>query len=242
MKPVIIKQSRGLGDILFCQKIAHQFIQKGHPVIWPVFDPYYHIKEYLTGPLFVSEDVDFPFKQHYGACGYGQQMDTEECTVICLDGASSPGLGTMRSKYKLVDIDYRDWDDFLNIKRNKEREQQLIDRLNLPEKFILVNKYFGTPPMCLSVNERVAPVTDLPIVQLDLTLGRPFDWMGVFERAVEIHSVETAFCYIIQAMKRTEKVFIYPRWLNADDTRVDFDYCRDYFKREWTFYGEQIHL
>lgn len=36
MATILINQSHGLGDILFCQKIAHKLIEYGHVVYWPI--------------------------------------------------------------------------------------------------------------------------------------------------------------------------------------------------------------
>lgn len=239
MKTVLIKQRAGLGDILFTQKIAHKFIENKHRVIWPVYKLYDHIGEYVEGPNFVSEDNEFDFKEIYNRCGKGQIIENEDCIVIGLDGTPGDDIGVMKAKYRLVGIDYTDWGSFLNIKRNTERETQLINKLSLPKEYILVNKHFGTPPMSSAINERISPVSHLPQINLDISLGRPFDWIGVIESAKEIHTVETSLCYFIHAINRLDNVFVYPRWMSNDENWVNFKYCRDYFKKEWVFYGEK---
>ena len=36
MKPCIIKQPAGIGDVFYCQKIAHYMVHHGFDVIWPL--------------------------------------------------------------------------------------------------------------------------------------------------------------------------------------------------------------
>ena len=53
MKPCLIKQPAGIGDIFFCQKIARYMIHHGYDVIWPVLPSISWIKDYI-------KDIDFP--------------------------------------------------------------------------------------------------------------------------------------------------------------------------------------
>jgi len=36
MKPCLIKQPAGIGDIFFCQKIARYMAYHGYQIIWPI--------------------------------------------------------------------------------------------------------------------------------------------------------------------------------------------------------------
>ena len=38
MKPCLIKQPAGIGDVFFCQKIARIMMQHGYKIIWPLRD------------------------------------------------------------------------------------------------------------------------------------------------------------------------------------------------------------
>lgn len=236
MKPVIIKQTRGLGDILFCQKIAYHYIEQNRPVLWPVHQTYEYIAEYFTAPTFIYEGTDFPFKAHYLSCGYGQIFDIEECTIVCLDGASAPDAGVMRAKYKLVNLDYSDWVNYVQINRNFKREQELLERLGLTKnsEFVFVNRQYGSPPDCCSTNNYFKIESTLPTIELQYFEGvRAFDWMGVFELAKEIYTVDTSFSYILAAMK-LENVRLYPRW-NDNDRSTNLDYCSDFHNPRWKF-------
>ena len=69
MKTVLIKQPAGIGDILFCQKIA-KVIQENteyKSVVWPVAPVYSYLEEYMGDDdlHFPVNTDDFPFKEVY---------------------------------------------------------------------------------------------------------------------------------------------------------------------------------
>ena len=48
MKTCLIIQPAGLGDIFFCQKIATHYSKNlGFKVIWPVYEHFLYIKDYI---------------------------------------------------------------------------------------------------------------------------------------------------------------------------------------------------
>ena len=47
MKPCIIKQPAGVGDVFFLQKIASIYRGKGHEIIWPLRDDIFWISQYI---------------------------------------------------------------------------------------------------------------------------------------------------------------------------------------------------
>ena len=51
MKPCLIKQPAGIGDIFFCQKIARYMMHHGYDVIWPVLPSISWIKDYIKDRL-----------------------------------------------------------------------------------------------------------------------------------------------------------------------------------------------
>ena len=65
MKICLIRQPAGLGDILFCQKIAKRIIEKYNlDIIWPVIPQFEWISQYLSSDriTFVSTESDFTKK------------------------------------------------------------------------------------------------------------------------------------------------------------------------------------
>ena len=45
MKPCLIKQPAGIGDIFFCQKIARYMAYHGYQIIWPLSPDIIWIKD-----------------------------------------------------------------------------------------------------------------------------------------------------------------------------------------------------
>ena len=71
MKPCLIRQPAGLGDILFTQKIAKLLLSQGrcNSVVWPLVSQYDYIEPYIGTPgiKYVNENVDFEFKELYNS-------------------------------------------------------------------------------------------------------------------------------------------------------------------------------
>ena len=53
MRPCLIKQPAGIGDVFFCQKIARVMMEKGYDVIWPLRPDIHWIQRYI-------KDIWFP--------------------------------------------------------------------------------------------------------------------------------------------------------------------------------------
>jgi hypothetical protein len=244
-KPVLINQRAGFGDIIFCQKIARKLIEKGYDVIWPVVPLYAYLSEYIPDINFATYDANMQFKAEIDQCDNiiqnGKINEFEKCYVVDVAHSNTGiGWGGMTSKYTACNLDFKDWDQYVPIKRNREREQKLLDYLNIKpgDKFALVNRSFGTPGQSspVWVNQRVKPTTDIPIIEIkQLGFDRIFDWMGAFELATEIHTVETSFSYILH-LQKIDNVTLYPRWESEHDTINNLDYCREYYtNKTWKF-------
>lgn len=71
MKPCIIKQPAGIGDIFFCQKLAKIMMAHKYSVIWPVREDILWIGDYIKDITFVSENWNFldktVFQNAFGA-------------------------------------------------------------------------------------------------------------------------------------------------------------------------------
>ena len=84
MKTALIRQPAGMGDILFCQKIARLLLDKKRVdrVIWPVIKEYEYIKDYVQYPnlTFINETHDFDFKQYYQT-EYSHLYENDELMV-----------------------------------------------------------------------------------------------------------------------------------------------------------------
>lgn len=54
MKPALVNQRRGLGDVLFCVPLARHFLKKYGEVIWPVDTHYLWVSEYIPEIKYVD--------------------------------------------------------------------------------------------------------------------------------------------------------------------------------------------
>ena len=201
-----------MGDIFFTAKIACSFIKNGHKVFHPITKELAFFKDYMINDVnYCIPGDDFPYQKEYDKSPLGSVTEFSDCIVVATDGSDfeSDECGIMLSKYRLVDIDYRDWSDFFNFKRDEAKEQELLNVLgiNKPwseeyphrEEFILVNKNIGSKG-CESSWEFPVP-TDKKIIETGITEGfTPFDWCKVYELASEFHIMETSLCYILEKL------------------------------------------
>jgi hypothetical protein len=76
--------------------------------------------------------------------------------------------------------------------RDKEREERLLEKLNLPEKYILT---------CSNESNKLDIKTELPVVEFqNLKDDLIFDWIPVIQNATEIHSINTSFFHLVNGV------------------------------------------
>lgn len=220
MKDIIINQPAGLGDILFCQKIAHSLTNDGFRVIWPVCDEYLNIAEYVKSPaIFTSTHdalLDDPFM------GRVNLRDADQYFPGCM----------MDAKYKLVNIEWEDWADYLTIQYNHQKSWELFNLLGarLNEPYTVVNKSFGTPPHqqeCDHIPEisgRVITMRPVPGYSI-------FDWWVVLRNAKAIHTVDTSIMFMIEKMELPSTALACYSRFNPPDFRN----VTHLFKQHWVY-------
>lgn len=251
MKNCVIRQGSGLGDILFTYKIAKKIIEtkKADHVYWPVIKNYEYISEYLRSDKisFVEENKDFPGKHLYHCC-VRKIINTSKLLYIPLKCAhlmipyKSPGIQYVKYELanSLVEVDYSDWADHIDFKRNYEREKELEDYLQLPDNFTIFNKNLGSKPPYTTIDS--IPKLDNAIEFKSYQNSRIFDWLGILEKAKEIHTVETSLCFILAILKK-ENVFVYPRKPRSNQSKAkfelrcppDYSYIRDILPKTWKY-------
>ena len=234
MKGLII-QPCGLGDILFLIKIAVRLLEtkKVTEIIWPVSKHYSYIDQYIKidNITFVSEEKDFEYKQLYVKKSPGIYYENN-VLVINFQSAdevieSCNDNKPMYCKYELAGLkNYTNWDKYINLKRDYERESTLEHYFSNPLNFNLVNRVFATYPDIQVAN---IPSLDNEIEIKQLGFDRIFDWCGLIEKCNHLHTVETAFCYIAKLLGKKE-VTIYPR-----NTTTDFKYVNKLFPVDWKY-------
>ena len=212
-KTCLIRQPAGLGDIIFCQKIAKLLLSKGkcNKIIWPVIKPFNYIKEYLQDPRFdfVCEDEQFPFSELYYS-NIINLYQNDDVLYIPLQYADRtfPDVPVLDSKYQLVNLNHNDWLDYFNFTRNIEKENSLYYKiLNLKDddEYVLVNSLYGSPPHSVK-SDLVTFNTDKKVVEIEyISDYNLFDWCKVIENASEIYFVDTSFTYLFEKLELRAK-------------------------------------
>lgn len=242
-KTCLIKQPAGLGDIFFLQKIADYICKKDYHIIWPVLDHYTYISDYLvTSPNieFVSIESDFYAKELIDR-GEARVISSENFKYLPIQDADRlvESSGSMMfDKYNFFGIDWNDWVDYFVFKRNYEREKKLEEYLGINGKFNLINDSYGSLPN-ISKNPNIKINNDYPNIEIKyLGFDNVFDWCGVFEKAEEIHTVETSFCYILSKLG-LKNVSVYERqphvcsgYSGSNDEYIH----REIFSTNWSYY------
>jgi|10_taG_2_1085330.scaffolds.fasta_scaffold09193_4 hypothetical protein len=231
MKKCLIRQPVGIGDILFCQKIIKLLLKRGYEIWWPVNKEINWIKDYISNVNFCSLEDDFPLKKYYNLKN-NTYIKEDNNIFIPLQSADEyyKNVCMMDAKYKFVGLSYDNWSKYLNFKRNEKKEKQLFNLLNLPEDFILVNKFFASPPntqKCKHINlEDKNNVIELREIE-GFSL---FDWCLVFEKAAEIHTVDTSILYVLETLNITNKLYCYSRF-----DPPNFDNVSHLFNKPWHY-------
>ena len=219
MSTVLIKQPAGLGDIIFCLKIACHYIKQGHNVIWPVIKEYKNIKDYIRieGLTFYCEDDFFPYKYLY---------ESTPVEVSVIDGVTIVPLQSawnkykegriMDSKYRLVGIDWHDWINYFDFKRNHKKENELYNIFELQESepYIFWSRKFASPPDTQVKDLGIVYGGNKRIIELEYIEDYSlFDWSKIIENASEIYMVDSGLNYIIEKLElKTNKLHLHPRW------------------------------
>jgi len=198
----LIRQPAGLGDIISCQKIACKIIEKyNYPVIWPVIEQYKDIGNYInTGVWFPSVNDDFPGKHVYHARNV---IDNDEILYLPIQDADAILNDLiLKSKYKLVGLNYSDWYKYFKFNRNTSKENYLyynILQLTDDTKYTLVSRKYGSLPE--QKNWEIKFPTDLPVVEMNIINGfNLFDWCKVIENASKIYAIDSAINYFIEVL------------------------------------------
>lgn len=251
-KVCIIKQPAGIGDILFCQKIAKviQLETEYKKIIWPVSKIYSYLKDYIISEdiEFVDETSDFLYKEVYNLNEL-YMVQTDEYLFVPLQTSDriqkqckchDNPLAHGHMKYDFCNVDYSDWKKYFNFKRNEERENALIGRigLDITKPYNLINNNSGTYPNYGTRNDLIPNNDYLNIFMSFYDEVNLFDWIKIFECAQEIHTMECGVYYILDRMN-LDNVYIYSKYTNewADGKhRLDnFSYMKDHCNKNWRY-------
>ena len=237
-KVCVIRQPCGIGDIFFCQKIAKKVIEKYNlDVIWPVIPQFNWISHYLQHDRisYVPASSEFIGKSLYDSQKINI-IDRDDILYIpiCYADRHSLDESVMYSKYKFTSLSCDDWSEYFEFKRDQERENVLFyEKLKLTDdtSYIVVNKKYGSPPgtvECPYINIS----SDIKIVEVDYIEGVTIiDWCKVLERASQIHTVETAFNFIIEKLSKCAGLNMYSK-----HSPPSYSHVRHLFRPDWTYH------
>ena len=215
MKPCIIKQPAGVGDVFFLQKIAHVYRDYGCEIIWPLRDHIFWISDYIPNITWIKLTtwMEDSRSSIFNYAGFGDKEDFVyiDCSTADRTFNTDP-TRIMSSKYGLVGMDHKDWGDYFKFDRNKDKENELYyDVLGLKDdsEYSYVNDIVHTD--IRETGKLSNKEYDYPVVKNQIIDGFTlFDWTKVLENAKEIHTIPTAVCFIVDVIDTKAKVFYYP--------------------------------
>jgi hypothetical protein len=144
----------------------------------------------------------------------------------------------LQAKYKLTKVDFRDWAKFILIKRNFDKEIKLFDQMtvHLKEKnnYTIANKLYKTPPHSIETPFMSDVNTDIETkIMPEYTV---FDWMLLYEKSREIHTVSTSLFFMLEAHTGPLPcINIYNRSLPIDLNQLLF--LKSTLNKNWNFHG-----
>lgn len=214
-KIITILQPSGLGDILFCQKIAYKLIECGYSIYWPM-NRYGWIRDYIKkdGLIWGNSPVPSLVLDLQNSIESNHPYDIMKCKYDMI------GKTLNQLPKELHNIDWSDWSDYLKIERNTQKENLLyyeILGLKEDEEYVFVNTMYGVGQTITKVNTSIIN-KNLKIVELKFLEGFTlFDWSKVIEKSLEIHTADTSINYLIEVIKLKTKILkLHPR--NVDHT------------------------
>jgi|688.fasta_scaffold06195_12 hypothetical protein len=230
MKTILINQPRGLGDILFSQKIIHKLVENNYFVYW-FTNEYFWLKDYINIKNFEFTNHILPtdfFLNLQDSIEENHPYDIMTCKYKMI-GKTLPNLPE-----NLHNIDYTDWELYFNFERNFQKENELFSNiLNLDdnEEYILLNRRYGINQYKNEILNEISNKNKKTIELSYISNYTLFDWCKVIENATEIYTVDTSILMLIEKLKLKSKTnILYPRHHEHTPKCLN-----KLFKTDWTW-------
>lgn len=224
MKPCLIKQPAGIGDVFFCQKIARVMMQNGYQVIWPLRPDIHWIKDYIRDIYFPTTEDNFLGKDLYER-GMGVVIEENGAFISTATADITHNDGKiMSSKYSMLGLDHSDWRDYFKFERNIEKENDLyynVLGLEDDSEFVFINNLYNTDVKngkLLSPQNYNVPVVELQILQ-GFTL---FDWCKVLEKSKSVFTINTSINYLIDVLDTSYDQYVIIAHSEKNKTEIDY--------------------
>jgi len=206
---VILNQGAGLGDLIYIQSIAMDFIKRGVGCSIVATDIYMPIEKHFPHVTFIDKS-NFP--REYDD---NQERIVNDVRIIPMRFSDSlcqvPYRDCMKSKYMLVGMDWTKWKDDCVIERDKEAEDRLFyDVLGLSdgEIYTVVSENYHTGGR----KQRQIEVKAERIVKVEFIEGfTHIDWLKVYQNATEIHAVSSSNIYLFELFEIKCPIHLYVR-------------------------------
>jgi len=254
MKICFIEQPSGLGDILLGSKIGTHFARMGHRVMWPISPTYSDLSDHIEteGIEYVDMSKDYEHKQQYNNFVNRELYEVYEDNNFIhiptrrsffstagrkIHENSSHDAANMHGKFAMCSITHEDWQDYFELKRNAEKEEQLFRSLELGVPYHLVNKNFGTPPQWKETLNKVINVMP-PYKRLDMFMNPTynlFDWLKVLENADKIDTVSTSTFYLFEKIDLKCIPTIYSRNNTDRNYEENFGWLQSLSRKNYLF-------
>ena len=224
MKPCIIKQPAGIGDVFFCQKIARLMMEQKYQIIWPLRSDISWIGKYIKDIYFPTIEDSFPGKDIYDdVAGYVIEENGAFISTATADMTHNDGK-IMSSKYSMLGLDYDDWQEYFKFDRDLDKENDLyynVLGLKDDSEFIFINNLYNTDikdSKLLSNDQFNLPAVELKIID-GFTL---FDWCKVLEKAKKIHTINTSINYIIEVLDTSYDEYVIYAHDERNKSEIDY--------------------
>jgi hypothetical protein len=191
---IYVHHHLGLGDHIVCNAIVRDLYSKYGPLTLAVKEHNYPSVKQLY------KDLDVQFHR--------VKSDADCIPIYFKIPTMRIGFEHCRedwekSFYDQVGLDYSKRFSGFHIDRDLDREQALEDKLNLPEEYAFVNKTASTGSNELDLK------TNLPLVELQPITDSIFDWIGVINKAKEIHTIDSSIFQLIRQLPVNGDRFFY---------------------------------
>jgi hypothetical protein len=142
----------------------------------------------------------------------------EKCVVSQFD----------QSFYESVNIPFeKRWTSWY-LQRDLEQEQKVLDELNINGEFIFVHDESSTGKYPLRISSDLRQIRP---IKMDCEESM-FDWIGVIEKAAEIHAISSSFVHLINSLELSNKLYFHnikPKFgqFSLNQSWQVIDYCEE---------------
>lgn len=208
MQTCFIYQPSGIGDILFCQKIAKHYRGLGYKVVWPIYQYFEWLRPYLE-----DKDIDYPIlhnerkiletfdncDQFFYLMGsvnalFRAPVIAQDFIYLSLGPSTLHVYDMMTSKYKIPNLPFYNWQSYVDIRRNYDREDNLfynILGLQDNQKYTLINQNSSISSVEIPEFGHTVYMEKIPDDNL-------FDWIKVIENCSRLITIDTGVVYLAE--------------------------------------------